>query len=341
MPASANAYTAELTITERYTTKNKAIPSVVTAPAGPRRIVVASYAIRYRCRLPPAVILLVTMPDARANINGARPDGRRLSSLLWRCVIFGRQSWRAKVGSLHIARGVEPIRELQMPYTYTLTSVIPATPEEIYEAWLDSLAHSEMTGGEASMSDEIGAEVSAWGDYIRGRNLELVPGERIVQSWRTEKFTDEHEDSTITVILEETDDGTLLTLVHSNVPDEQRNYEEGGWQSNYFEPMKAYFGNLNRDVRAQSSKRRARKPSDNVRRAAGQTSKEPAPRAKAVSGGKGKRPVAAKSKSKPKTKVKPKAKPKAKKKVARRATKKTAKSGPAKKKSKRTQRRRR
>jgi hypothetical protein len=32
---------------------------------------------------------------------------------------------------------------------------------KIYETWLDSLGHSEMTGGKASMSDEIDAEVSA------------------------------------------------------------------------------------------------------------------------------------------------------------------------------------
>ncbi len=72
-----------------------------------------------------------------------------------------------------------------MPYTFTLTTTIPASPEEIYQAWLDSLAHSEMTGGAANMSEQIGAEVSAWDGYISGRNLELVPGERIVQSWRT------------------------------------------------------------------------------------------------------------------------------------------------------------
>jgi hypothetical protein len=33
----------------------------------------------------------------------------------------------------------------------------------------------------------------------------------------------------------------LLTLVHSDVPDDQRDYEEGGWEENYFEPMRAYF----------------------------------------------------------------------------------------------------
>jgi uncharacterized protein YndB with AHSA1/START domain len=119
--------------------------------------------------------------------------------------------------------------------------VIPASAREIYEAWLDSVAHSEMTGGQARMSDEIGAEMSAWDGYIIGRNLELVPHERIVQSWRTTEFADEHGDSIITVTLEDDDGGTLLTLVHSNVPDEQTSYEQGGWQEHYFEPMTEFF----------------------------------------------------------------------------------------------------
>ena len=131
-----------------------------------------------------------------------------------------------------------------MPYSYTLSTVIPASPSEIYQAWLDSILHSEMTGGEANMSDEVGADVSAWDGYIVGRNLELVPGERIVQSWRTTEFNDAFEDSIITILLRETEEGTLLTLEHSNVPEVHRSYEEGGWQSNYFEPMIAYFTDL-------------------------------------------------------------------------------------------------
>ena len=125
-----------------------------------------------------------------------------------------------------------------MPYAFTLTTAIPASAQEIYDAWLDSLAHCEMTGGEADMSDEIAAEVSAWDGYITGRNLELIPGERIVQSWRTTQFADEHEDLIITLTFEEADDGTLMTLAHSNVPDEQTSYELGGWQEYYFDPMR-------------------------------------------------------------------------------------------------------
>jgi uncharacterized protein YndB with AHSA1/START domain len=129
-----------------------------------------------------------------------------------------------------------------MPYSYTLSAIIPASPAEIYEAWLDSVAHAEMTGsGEAVMSGEVGAEISALDGQITGRNLELVPDERIVQAWRTEEFGDETEDSIVTILLQATEDGTLLTLEHSNVPDRLRSYEEGGWQSNYFEPMAVYF----------------------------------------------------------------------------------------------------
>jgi uncharacterized protein YndB with AHSA1/START domain len=147
--------------------------------------------------------------------------------------------------------------EVSVPYAFTLTTTIPASPQEVYEAWLDSVIHSEMTGGEASMSDETGVEVSAWDGYITGRNLELVPGERIVQSWRTTQFTDEHEDSRITVTLEAVEDGTLLTLEHTNVPDAQTSYEKDGWEKHYFGPMKEYFGN--RKGPRRSAKKVARK----------------------------------------------------------------------------------
>ncbi|MDR3421701.1 MAG: SRPBCC domain-containing protein [Xanthobacteraceae bacterium] len=166
-----------------------------------------------------------------------------------------------------------------MPYSFILTATIPASPEEIYEAWLDSVGHSEMTGGEATMSDQVGAEVSAWDGYISGRNLELVPGERIVQSWRTSEFGDEHDDSIITLVLQSLGDGsTLLTLEHSNVPDEQRSYEEEGWQSNYFEPMAAYFTERKQKSERAAPKKAAAKSEPKAKRVA--PVKRAAPKAK-------------------------------------------------------------
>jgi uncharacterized protein YndB with AHSA1/START domain len=188
------------------------------------------------------------MPHAWLNINRARPRCGSARRSAGHCDIQAtvRGRWRSAHGRRARHAGST---ELQMPYTFTLSSIIPASPREIYDAWLNSRAHSAMTGGKAIMSDEIGAEVSAWDGYIGGRNLELVPGERIVQSWRTTRFSDRHEDSIITVMLENVAGGTSLTLVHSNVPDDQRSYEEGGWQSKYFEPMQVYFAGRGRGDR--------------------------------------------------------------------------------------------
>jgi uncharacterized protein YndB with AHSA1/START domain len=211
-----------------------------------------------------------------------------------------------------------------MPYTYTLTAIIPASPREIYDTWLDSAGHSEMTGGDAAMSDEIGAKVSAWDGYISGRNLELVPGERIVQSWRTTQFTDDHDDSLITVTLEDTNGDTRLTLIHSNVPDEQTSYERSGWQTHYFEPMIAYFSNLGgekeeeEDLPPMPAHEPAAAPpkakSRPKRAASKRKAKAAAPKSgrRAAGKAKPKRAKAAKKATKAKTKAKPKAKPKSK-----------------------------
>jgi uncharacterized protein YndB with AHSA1/START domain len=196
--------------------------------------------------------------------------------------------------------------EAQVPYAFTLTTTIPASAQEIYDAWLDSFTHSEMTRGEASMSDEVGADVSAWNGYITGHNLELIPGERIVQSWRTTQFTDEHEDSIITVTLEEVQGGTLLTLVHSNVPDGQTSYELGGWREHYFEPMMDYFGQSKRKGAGEGLKAAA--PKARRKRATAVTkSKRAPPKAKMAAAKKRpKRTVA--TKAKPKRARKPKSK---------------------------------
>ncbi len=128
-----------------------------------------------------------------------------------------------------------------MPYDFEVSDIIPATPEQIYDAWLSSDAHSAMTGGEAVVDPSPGGTFEAWDGYITGRNLELERPRRILQSWRTSEFADADPDSTIEVLLEADGSGTLLTLRHSGVPDGHTSYEDPGWQTQYFDPMKAYF----------------------------------------------------------------------------------------------------
>jgi uncharacterized protein YndB with AHSA1/START domain len=135
-----------------------------------------------------------------------------------------------------------------VPYSFKLAATIPASPDAVYDAWVDSAGHSAMTGAKATASDKVGAPFSAWDGYITGKNLELVRAKRIVQSWRTSEFSKTDADSTIIVTLAPAKGGTELTLEHSGVPDgdEHKGYEEGGWADNYFKPMKAYFAKIAR-----------------------------------------------------------------------------------------------
>jgi len=163
-----------------------------------------------------------------------------------------------------------------MPYEYEVSDVIPAGPEEIYDAWLDSASHTAMTGSKATASARAGAEFTAWDGYIWGKNLVLEPGRRIVQSWRTTEFTEDQQDSQIEVTFVAVRAGTKVTLRHTNVPDEQTGYENGGWQDNYFEPMKRYFssrgrGGAKKSKEAGKSKGAGKNKSARKRRGAGRS----------------------------------------------------------------------
>ena len=124
---------------------------------------------------------------------------------------------------------------------FDLNAVIPAPPEAVYRAWLDSDGHTKMTGSPATASAEVGGTFVAWDGYITGSNVALDPGKRIVQAWRTRDFAAEEPDSEIEVLLAPTEGGTQLTLHHAKLPPHGAQYETG-WPEHYFEPMRAYFG---------------------------------------------------------------------------------------------------
>jgi len=131
-----------------------------------------------------------------------------------------------------------------MAIEFVISTLIPASVEDVYEAWLNSEIHAKMTGSPASVSATVGGEFVAWGGYIHGKNLELEPGKRILQSWRTAEFSKDEPDSQIEVTLEAVREQTRLTLRHTGLPPHGTKYEEG-WVDAYFQPMKEYFAGLN------------------------------------------------------------------------------------------------
>jgi len=128
-----------------------------------------------------------------------------------------------------------------MALRFQVSSFIPAPPEAVYKAWLDSRKHAAMTGGAATVNAKIGATFQAWDGYITGKNLELEPAARILQDWRTTEFTEAEPDSRLEILFKPKKDGTTVTIRHSRLPAHGMQYREG-WIDAYFNPMKAYFG---------------------------------------------------------------------------------------------------
>jgi uncharacterized protein YndB with AHSA1/START domain len=128
-----------------------------------------------------------------------------------------------------------------MSIKFEVSDVIPASPDTIYNAWLNSEEHSRMTGGKANVSANLGATFEAWDGYIQGENLELESPKRILQHWRTSEFETTEKDSLLEILFDTGGDGTRVTIRHSNLPDHGMQYRQG-WMDAYFIPMKEYFG---------------------------------------------------------------------------------------------------
>ncbi len=119
--------------------------------------------------------------------------------------------------------------------------IFPVESKLIYEAWLDSQKHTEMTGSKAEIDAVVGGEFYAWDGYISGTTLELRQNQRIVQAWRTSEFPADVLDSKVEIRLTDVKDQCHLTLIHTNIPEGQTQMYKDGWEEFYFKPMKKYF----------------------------------------------------------------------------------------------------
>jgi len=123
----------------------------------------------------------------------------------------------------------------------TQTVSIKASPESVYDAYMDSKKHAAFTGSTAKMSSAVGGKFTAWDGYIIGKNLSLKEGKKIVQEWTTTEWPEAYPPSLLEITLTKTKGGTVLKMVHSKVPASQRDDYAQGWRDYYWTPLKAYL----------------------------------------------------------------------------------------------------
>lgn len=116
-----------------------------------------------------------------------------------------------------------------------------APPTTVYDLLADSKKHSAVTGGMATISRKIGGTFSVRGNEVTGINVDLVPGQRIVQAWRHRRFPEGIFSMAAVTLTPTADGGTQLVLTHRGVPKELIPETELAWREQYWSRIKAYL----------------------------------------------------------------------------------------------------
>jgi activator of HSP90 ATPase len=114
------------------------------------------------------------------------------------------------------------------------------SPQRLYQAILDQKQFSAFSGSPAAIDPTPGGAFSMFGGLIVGRNIELVPNQRIVQAWRPT-----HWDPGIYSIVhfEFNAHGaeTSLAFDHTGFAAGEYDHLVSGWHSHYWQPLKKFL----------------------------------------------------------------------------------------------------
>ncbi len=115
-----------------------------------------------------------------------------------------------------------------------------ASPQRVYEALLDAKQFAAFSNKSAQIDGKVGGAFSLFDGHIIGRNLELVPNQRIVQAWRVVDWP-AGAYSIAKFELSTQGTGTHLIFDHTGFPEGLHDHLAEGWKMNYWEPLKKYL----------------------------------------------------------------------------------------------------
>ncbi len=113
-------------------------------------------------------------------------------------------------------------------------------PQRIYEALLDSKQFSAFTRLSAEIDPKAGGAFTMFGGLIVGRNVELIPNQRIVQAWRPTHW-DPGIYSIVKFELERLGSETKVVLDHTGFAEGEFDSLNTGWKQRYWDPLKKFL----------------------------------------------------------------------------------------------------
>lgn len=138
-----------------------------------------------------------------------------------------------------IIMGVIRVLEKQT-HTIKQKAIIPAAPEEVYEALTNAKIYSEFTGDKFTGIAKVGEKFTVYD--ITGKFLELEKGKRIVEEWVNSGWPEGFALSKVELTFKTVPEGTEVTLTQSNLPMEvEEDYLLDGWTEYFWNRLKKYF----------------------------------------------------------------------------------------------------
>ena len=118
---------------------------------------------------------------------------------------------------------------------------LPASPDELYDMYLDPAQHAAITGQPVTIGAEPGSAFSAFGGVLQGRMLHTEPKRLIVQTWRSKNWKPEDIDSVLILTFWPSEQAGRIDLVHVNVPEHDIDGVMKGWEKYYWIPWRRYL----------------------------------------------------------------------------------------------------
>lgn len=128
-----------------------------------------------------------------------------------------------------------------MPRTIQIAASLPASPDRLFDMYLDPVEHAAFTGAPVTIAAEAGAPFRAFNDILSGTILQVVPKRLIVQSWRSPHWGPTDLDSILILTFVAEGGGGRIELTHVNVVDNDFAGVCHGWEKFYWTPWRAYL----------------------------------------------------------------------------------------------------
>jgi activator of HSP90 ATPase len=184
------------------------------------------------------------MMSDRANLEALANGPTRRQAIVGAAMAFGGLA----LGSTKVWAGAE--EEIsRTAESIHQEPVIKASRKRIYEALIDAKQFDkviQLSGvmkslppgftNPTELSRKLGGAFALFGGYITGRQVELVPSERIVQAWRAGSW-DPGVYSIAKFELAEQIPGTKIVFDHTGFPKGMGEHLASGWKAHYWEPL--------------------------------------------------------------------------------------------------------